>query len=255
MFMPKAKRIFFVNDTKDFTDNLLLEGLRKQIKGFVRLRHDTQVFSYNSALLQASPIKSKKFAGRFYKSSVDELLARQIRNYNPDIVHVGFSKFLDAKTIMLMRQAAPNAFFIGIDVDLWPELHKNRVQAAKELDLVMITYEGKGLRAYKNAGVRCVFMPNMCDPDVEYRYEVDDEWESDILFTGQMRYNSKRYPTEDIRPQLVARLANMENCALYGCCGRPDIGGISYLYAISGARIGLSINADNDVRLYHFPTG
>ena len=43
----------------------------------------------------------------------------------------------------------------------------------------------------------------------------------------------------------------MNNCALYSCFGRPTIGGINYLYAISGARIGLSINAANDIELYH----
>jgi len=43
----------------------------------------------------------------------------------------------------------------------------------------------------------------------------------------------------------------MKNCAVYGCCNRPFISGINYLYAISGAKIGLSINAANDVSLYH----
>ena len=32
---------------------------------------------------------------------------------------------------------------------------------------------------------------------------------------------------------------------------RLSIGGINFLYAITGARIGLSINAVNDVKLYH----
>ena len=247
--MLKAKRIFFVADTKGFTNDLLLEVLRKYIKGFVRLGHDIQVFSYNNALGLISPIKSRSWAGWLYKSRVDKLLAKQIKNYSPDIVHVGFAKFLDAKTITLMRQAAPNAFFMGIDVDLWPELHKNRLEAAAKLDVVLTTFAGTGQQIYKDAGVRCVFVPNMCDPDIEHRYQVSAEWKSDILFTGKIKH--KNYPTEDIRPQLIAKLLAMKNCAVYGCCGRPDIGGIDYFYAISGARMGLSINAANDIRLYH----
>ena len=43
----------------------------------------------------------------------------------------------------------------------------------------------------------------------------------------------------------------MGNCSLYGCCGRGFISGIQYFYAISGARIALSINAVNNIRLYH----
>jgi spore maturation protein CgeB len=249
--MPKAKRIFFVADTKDFTDKLLLADLRKRIKGFIRLGHDTQVFTYNGAFRQFSPIKIRTWSARVYKSRVDELLAKQIKNYQPDIVHVGFAKYLDGQTVVRMREPAPEAFFIGLDVDLWPELHRNRVETAKELDLVMTTYDGKGLDVYKQAGVRCVFMPNMCDPDIEHRYDVSDKWKSDILFTGQTRYNHKRYPTEDLRYQLLVRLADMKNCALYGCLGQPKVEGINYLYAISGARIGLSVNAVNDIRLYH----
>ncbi len=250
--MSKAKRIFLVTDAKDFANKHLQHGHRRLIKGLIRLGHDTQELSYRRAFLQAGPIMGRKFARRLCKSYVvDKLLVEQIKNYEPDIVYILFANYLDAETVMLMRQAVPNAFFIGRDGDLWPEHHRNRLKTAAELDLVVTTYEGKGLQPYKDAGIRCVFMPNVCDPDIEYRYDVDDRWKSNILFTGQTRYKHKRYPTEDTRYQLVSRLADMKNCALYGCFGRPKIGGINYFYAISGARIGLSINAANDIRLYH----
>ena len=250
--MSKAKRIFFVTETKNFTGKLLLVGLRKHIKGFIRLGHDTQIFSYKHAFLQAGPVMSRKFAKRYCKSHVvDQLLIKQIKHYNPDIIYVTFANYLDVKTIQLMRQAAPNAFFIGIDVDLWPQLHKNRVQATTKLDLTMTTFSGKGLDAYNSAGVKTAFMPNSCDPDIEYRHDVGSEWKSEIIFTGQSRYKHKLYPTEDTRHHILTKLANMPNCKLYGCCGRPKIGGINYFYAISGARIGLSANAANDISLYH----
>ena len=250
--MTKAKRIFFVTDMNAFDDKFLINWIRKQIKGFIRLGHDTQVFDYKGAFRQAGFIMGRKWARRLCQSHiVNKLLLKQIKNYNPDIVNVVFPHYLDAKTVMLMRQAAPDAFFIGTDGNLWPELHKYTLETAAELDLVLTTYEGQGLDSYKRAGVRCAFMPNICDPDIEYRYDVDSNWKSNILFTGQTRYKHKRYPTEDLRYQLLSRLACMENCALYSCHGRPRIGGINYLYAISGARIGLSINAVNDIRLYH----
>jgi hypothetical protein len=249
--MPRAKRIFFVTDTRDFTNKLILNTDRKKVKGFIRLGHDMQVFSYNTAFRQTSPIISKLFTRKWCKYHVDELLVQQVNNYRPDIVFVSFPNYLNAETVRLIRQAAPNAFFISHDCDLWPELHIGRVEVAKELDLVLTTYDGEGVRAYKDAGVRCMFMPNSCDPDIEYRYEIEPKWKCDVLFTGKTRYKHRRYPTEDTRYQIIMRLASMENCALYGCCGRPVIGGIHYLYAISGARIGLSINAANDIELYH----
>jgi len=247
--VSKSKRILIVADLSSSPIKMFLHHARKLAKGFIRLGHDVNTFNCRSALLQLSPVKSMSFAACFFKSKVDELLANEIRNYSPDIIHVSFAKFLDVKTIALMRQAAPNAFLIGIDVDLWPELHKNRVQVAAKLDVVLTTYGDNGQQAFKNAGVRCVFMPNMCDPDVEHRYDVSDRWNSDILFTGKIKH--KHYATEDIRSELVGRLGTMKNCAVYGCCSRPSIGGVNYLYAISGAKIGLSVNAVNDIRLYH----
>lgn len=249
--MPRAKRIFFVIDTRTFTDKLLLASLRKKTKGLIRIGHDTQVFSYNTAFWQTNPLMSKLFSRKWCKPHVDELLVRQVKNYNPDIVFVSFANYLNADTIKSIRQVAADAFYLGYDCDLWPELHEGRVAAAKELDLVLTTFEGKGLKSYRDAGVHCVFMPNMCDPDIEYRYDVEPRWRSDILFTGKTRYKHKRYPTEDTRYQILSRLAGMKNCALYSCFGRPAIGGINYLYAISGAHIGLSINAANDIELYH----
>jgi spore maturation protein CgeB len=148
-----------------------------------------------------------------------------------------------------MREAAAHAFFLGLDVDLWPDLHRNRIEAAKELDVVLTTYDGLGTSAYRQAGVRCVFLPNLCDPDIEHRYDVAKQWKSDIIFTGRVRH--KNYPTEEWRAELVSRIAQRANCAVYGSCGRPFLGGLEYFYAISGARIGLSINAANDIRLYH----
>jgi len=247
--MSKAKRIFFVTETKDLTDKLLSVGLRRQVKGFIRLGHDTQIFSYNNAIIQTSPFRSRKLIDLFYKLRADELLVKRITNYRPEIVIVSFARHLDARTLERLRQTAPDAALVGVDVDLWPELHKRRVEAAVKLDIVLTTYAGSGQQAFKNAGVLCIFMPNMCDPDIGHRYEVCDELKSDILFTGKLKH--KHYPTEEWRIELVSRLSKIKKYSLYGCCGRPFIGGIEYFYAISGAKIGISINAVNDIRLYH----
>ena len=62
-------------------------------------------------------------------------------------------------------------------------------------------------------------------------------------------------PNDTLANKCVTRLSTgFPKCPIvlvYCCCGRPKIGGLDYLYAISGAKIGLSINGDNNVRLYH----
>ena len=42
-----------------------------------------------------------------------------------------------------------------------------------------------------------------------------------------------------------------KDCALYGCFGRSQIGGIDYLHAISGAKIGVNVNAYGPVKFCH----
>jgi len=222
----------------------------KLAKGFIRLGNDVRLFSYCNALAEASPLKGKTFSALFFKSKVDKLLADQIKNYKPDIVYVSFARVLDADTVEQMRQAAPNAAFIGDDGDPWPKLQKNRIETAKELDIVIATNDGKFLQDYRDAGVPlCVFMPNICDPDIDHRYEVSDKWKTDILWTGTAKHHAD---TSDVlREKLVTELAKRDNCTLYGCFGRPKVGGIDYLYAISGAKIGVNVNAYDSVRLCH----
>jgi spore maturation protein CgeB len=224
----------------------------KLAKGFIRLGHDVRQFSYFETVMGLSPLRNRAFARLFAKTRVDELLAKAIVNYRPDIIFMAFVRMLDAETVERIRRAAPNAVFIGFDVDAWPELRPGRIDTAKKFDILLATNDGEYLQTYRNAGVpKCVFMPNSCDPDIDRRYNVEDKWKKDILWTGYIEHNPGRFPGEKTRYEIVERLAGMPNCAVHGCCGRPKIGGMDYLHAISGAKIGLSINGDNNVRLYH----
>jgi len=249
--MTKPKRIFIVADIKYRPIKVFVDQIPKIAKGFVRLGNDVRSFSYCNVLDQISLLKSKTLSKLLFKSKVDELLADQLKNYKPDIVYINFPRALDANTIKRMRQAAPDAVFIGDDGDPWPKLQKDgRLNTAKELDILTATNDGQFLQDYRDAGVPlCAFMPNMCDPDINHRYEVGSEWKTDILWTGNAKHHADT--SEVFREKLVTELAKRDNCTLYGCFGRPKIGGMDYLYAISGARIGVNVNAVNSVRLYH----
>lgn len=249
--MDKVRRIFIVEDMREFTDKFLLSGIRKQAKGFIRLGHDVQRFDYGGAFWHLEPVRSKILSRKWIKSQVDDLLVNQLKAYKPDIIQISFANFLDAETIDKIRQAAPHAFLYGFDGDPWPEYQTNRLDIGAKLDLMLATNNGKWLDKYRQAGCRqCFFMPNPCDPDYEYRYDVDDKWKTDILFTGKTK-ETRKYPTDPTRVQMIDKLKQKGNCTFYGCLGHPRIGGIDYQYAISGARIALSINAINDVSMYH----
>lgn len=248
--MTKAKRIFVIADFKDESPRSVHIQPRMWVKGLLRLGHDIQRFSYRNVMIQASPFPSKSFARRFAKKKTDVLLIEQIKGYHPDVLFILGMKYLDAETIRLARDVAPNAIFVGRDDDPFPEKNLNRVAIARETDVVVTTSSGLFLQTYKNAGVsRCAFIPNMCDPDIQQRYQVEDKWKTDIIFTGKIEHT--KLERNDERYNIVRRLKKMSNARIYGDFGIPRIEGMDYLHAISGAKIALSINIANDVRLYH----
>jgi len=248
--MSSVKRVFIVEDMKQFSDRFILSGIRKQVKGFIRLGHDVHRFDYGQALRSVAPVKSAILSRKHCKSQVDDLLITQIKRYSPDIVFVSFAKYLDVATIQMMREAAPNAVFFGCDGDPWPQYQKNRIEIASKLDLMLATNNGKWLDLYTETGVQGAFMPNPCDPDLEFRQAVSEKWKADVLFTGKTK-ESRKYPTDPMRGRIIHQMQEKGIGTFHGCLGFPKISGIDYQRAISGARIALSINAVNDVSMYH----
>ena len=248
--MRKAKRIFVVADFKDESPRSVHIQPRMWVKGLLRLGHDVQRFSYRNIMMQCSPFPSKRFARRFAKKKADVLLIEQIKRYHPDILFILGMKYLNAETAIAMRDAAVDAIFISRDEDPFPERNPTRLAIAAETDIVITTSGGRFLQTYKDAGVDvCAFIPNMCDPDIQQRYQVEDKWETDIIFTGKIEHT--KLERNDERHNIVRKLKEMPNAEIYGAFGIPRIEGMDYLHAISGAKIALSINIANDVRLYH----
>jgi spore maturation protein CgeB len=227
------------------------------IKGLLRLGCDVHRFSYRNILNQLNPISGKYFRRlmpRFAGRTADNVLVEQIRAYSPDIVFILSMKYISNETVSAAREAAPDAVFIGRDDDPFPEKNPHRLSIARKTDIVITTSGGRFLRTYIDTGVpSCAFIPNMCDPDIQYRYEVEDKWRTNIIFTGKAEHrrlgsgagrNADRY-------MLVHKLLKMPGVKMYGCFGNPNTEGIDTFRAISGAKIALSINIINDVSLYH----
>lgn len=248
--MQKPKRIFVIGNFKDESPQSIRIERRRWPKGLIRLGHDVQRFSYRNIMQQSSLIKNKTFAQRFAKKRTDKILLEQVKSYHPDIVLVLNMKYLDHNTIAAMRKVAPHAVFVGRDNEPFPETNPARIPISKQMDIVVGGNAGRFLRTYKQAGVPvCAFIPNPCDPDIQHPYEVEDKWKSDIIFLGRAEHPELDREIE--RYELLLKLSKMPNVKLYGCFGNPDVDGIEAFYAISGAKLALSINIANDVRLYH----
>jgi len=251
--MRKPKRISLIADFKDESPKSIRMQQRMWIKALLRLGHDVHRFSYRNIMTQFNPFSGRhfrRFAPRFVKRRANKLLVEQVKRYYPDIVFILSMKYLDDETIRAIRTAAPGAIFVGRDEDPFPERNSARLAIARETDIVITTSGGRFLKAYKDAGAPCAaFIPNLCDPDIQYRYEVEEKWKADMIFTGKPEHT--RLDRNNERYNLVHKLSQMPNSRVYGAFGVPRVEGIEYFYAISGAKIGLSINIANDVRLYH----
>ncbi len=248
--MQKAKRIFIIADFKDEKPWSIFVEERRLVKALIRLGHDVQRFSYRNIMMQCSPFPSKRVAKKLGKKKTDKLLAKQISKYYPDIVLVFSMKYLDIETSVAMRNAAPNAIFVGRDGDPYPEEKPERIALGKQMDIVIMPSAGKFLKTYKDAGVPCCgFIPFTTDPDIQHRFEVEEQWKTDITFSGTAAHSRLKH--EEDRYNLAKRLSEMSNAKVYACFGQPKCEGLDSFYSISGAKIGLSINIANDVRLYH----
>lgn len=245
-----AKRIFFISDFKDEKSWSIFIDERRTIKGLIRLGHDVHRFSYRNVLLQSSFINSKRFAKMFARKKADEILINQVKHYYPDVVLIVPMKLLNIEVVAELKRAAPNACFIGRDGDPFPENYPDQIQTSMRMDIVNMPSSGRFLETYKKAGAKkCAFIPFCCDPDIQYKYPVDEKWKTDITFLGTEEHS--KLEREQDRYKIAGRLANMRNARLYGCFGRPRTEGLDSFLAISGAKIGLSVNIANDIRLYH----
>jgi len=250
MQQSRSRRILVIGSLARNHKKIFLSQRRRLSKGLIRLGHDVAAFDYRSALLETSPIKNKVISKRLYKPRVDQLLTEYVRSYEPHIIIVGFPKEFGLDSVDHLRRAAPAATLLGIDDDPWPDRHSNRISVGAKLDIVIATNNGEFLELYRQAGTPlCSFLPNMCDPDLEHHYPVDDTWRSDLLWTGKTGHSDTR--SDPLREKIIANLIGRKSARVYGCLGRPRISGIDHLRAIAGTRIGVSINAVNNVPLYH----
>jgi len=248
--MSKVRRVLVIADIDLKPLKMLQNQVFASTKGFIRAGNDVRIFDYSGEIAKLSPLRSRSLSKLLYKNKVDRLLCGFCKHYEPDFIFINFPKFLDYKTLVKIRNALPTAKLIGMDGDPWPKLHPERIATAKGLDMVFATNDGQWLQDYRDAGVVSVcFIPNCCDPDIEHRYEVDDKWHSNILWIGVLEHHADT--SYNLRRDLVLKLAQRKDCAIYGACGRPKIGGKDVLYAISGAKIGVSVNAYEPVRFAH----
>ena len=242
--------VLIVGDFQEDLERFMLNNSRKFAKGLTRNGHDVLQFSYRNVLLQQSHFRSRTLALATAKGKTDRLLADLARHHQADLVLITAFKLLDGATVDRLRHAVPHAHVVCWYGDMQRGVNEAVAQIARRCDWFLATSAGATLQAYKTAGVtRCAFMPNPADGDVERPYEAGADLASKVLFVGKLRHGAAgQDPT---REELIQRLHERGDLTCYGAMGGRPIKGLRYLQAIGGAEMVLSVNAYNDVRLYH----
>lgn len=250
--MTVCKKILMISEIDINPKKIYLDQVPKLAKGFIQLGHDVRQLSYTGVMAQLSPFKSRKINHRFYKDKTDEAVCKYAKVANPDFVYIGFARGLDRETVRKLRVALPTAVFFAWDGDPWPSNNLGRVELGCEMDVLFATNNGSFLKEYEEAGAKkCLFMPNLIDPDNDYRYKVNEKWRSNVLWTGKIQHRLGIKAGESVRQDVINSLVTLSNVKIFGCLGYPKISGMDYLHVISGAKIGISINSINNVSLYH----
>ena len=250
--MSACKRIFAISDFNLHKPSGIRLERRRWVKGLLRLGHDVQMFSYRDVMRSCSPIRKKSIAKLFAKNKADEIIIEMIKHHNPDIILILTMKDLDQKSIDGMKAVAPNAIWVGRDVDWFPEKNNERIEIAKNMDIIIATNAGVWLKFYKSINVPvCAFIPCPCDPDIQKPYDVYSSSPADIIFVGRHRYKDNIELVDKDRGIILSKLATMKNVKLFSAFGNDGIQGIQVFREIANSKIALSINAVNNIRLCH----
>lgn len=243
-------RILIIGDFQNDSPRFIVNNTRKFAKGFVRNGHDVLAFSYREQLFRSSPLKGKTLSTWLAKDKTDDLLVSLSRTHRSEMVLISGFKLVDERTVTRLREALPGAVFMCWYGDLRRGEDPRVSAIARHCDWFTATSAGETLSRYKAAGAKnAAFMPNPADPDVEHPYEAPEPFQSRVMFIGKLAHS---LPGQDpMRDELLRQLHQQGILTAWGCFGRPTVDGLDAFYAISGAKIALSINAFNDVPLYH----
>jgi spore maturation protein CgeB len=250
--MKNSKRIFLISDFNLHDPSGIREERRRWIKGLIRQGHDVQIFSYRDVMHSSSLFHKKSLVKLFNKNKTDRLMIEMIKNYDPEVVFILTMKDLNQESINGIKEAAPNAVFVGRDVDWLPDRNKERIEIAKNMDILAVTNAGTWMEFYKSINVPlCAFIPCPCDPDLQRPYEKNTSSPPDIIFLGKHQYRDNIECVDKDRAAILSKLAKMKNARLFDAHGNRKVHGIQAFREISNSKIALSINAVNNVRMYH----
>lgn len=208
--------------------------------------------------LEANGFQVFRFDYRAAKDSNLELLEFAKTLQDISIVWFGKCEALQPDTIQKLRKLFPTATFCkwAADVRDIPSEHDIRLLDAG-IDWFFGTFGGEYLKMHLRkgmTGVASIF--TFTDSDYYKPQEVDQQYQSDVLWTGR-----KGFGDNIMRNQIISELSTLQqyyelhpkvedhlNIQMFGHDSRKWLGEPEYRYYINGTKIGIGSNSFNRVK-------
>ena len=217
---------------------------RKISAGFVRNGHFVYEFSLRDMARMSNIFRTKYIGTRWAEKEI----LRLCEKIEPDLVLLGHAQMLTSDTLKKIKERWPTTKIAlwYVDALFYEEKTEYMKKFAPYLDAIFATTGGEYLKKLVPLVTRAYF-PNVVESSIETSENFKkQQFKHDLIFCGSIGDDLDRQKfLEEVRFGLPD-----VSLSFNGVFGQPTINGITYLRALSEARMGLNYSRRNDVCLY-----
>ncbi|MDE0596462.1 MAG: glycosyltransferase [Roseibacillus sp.] len=220
----------------------------KLFNGFVRLKHNVQIFSERDTAAYEAPFGWRDLG----RGKANRRLVETCENFQPQLLMLGHCDIIRNKTLAEIRRRLPDLRIAYRNVDpLFRETNAARIKArAPYVDHVFLTTAGEAAKALGDDPAKISYMPNPVDASVEVfnnSQKAAGDFDRDLFFAGRVNPDLPRF---DLLRRLTGELANELRFDTFGFDGAPTVWGLDYDRALEGSKMALNLNRQEGDWLY-----
>jgi len=219
----------------------------KLFNGFVRLKHNVQIFSERDTAAYEAPFGWRNLG----RGKANRRLVETCENFQPQLLMLGHCDIIRNKTLAEIRRRLPDLRIAYRNVDaLYLEKNVARIRArAPFVDHLFLTTAGDQGRALADDPAKVSYIPNPVDAAVEVfdnSQVAADSFDRDLFFAGR---GDSSLPRFELIRDLKSRLTGILRFDTFGFDGAPAVWGLDYDRILAGSKMGLNLNRQEGAAL------
>jgi len=215
---------------------------RKITNGLIRNGHFVYDFSYRDIAKNSTIFKTKKLG----RKKLNDSLLETVRQIVPNVLLLGKSELIDAKTLEIIRKEYPN-----IKIAMWwVDWLKDKLAIIEKSNYIDAFFSTTGVNEVKyelndKSFNNIYFIPNICDKSIDkYSAFRKKNPTYDILFIGR---------SDETRKKLINFLLNEFKdfkVGIFGDNKKNLLHGQKYLNTLIDTKLAINYSRRNDIELY-----